>query len=60
MLVVAGFLAVGASRDAGPRTPDERLEAILPIVAKYGAAVIALANDDDDVARADGGRVFAA
>ena len=26
---------------------DERLEAILPIVAKYGAAVIALANDDE-------------
>ncbi len=25
---------------------DARLEAILPIVAKYGAAVIALANDD--------------
>ncbi len=26
---------------------DERLELILPIVAKYGAAVIALANDDE-------------
>src|SRR3954449_1156026 len=26
---------------------DERLEAILPIVAKYGAAVIGLANDDE-------------
>ena len=26
---------------------DERLEAILPIVAKHGAAVIGLANDDD-------------
>jgi 5-methyltetrahydrofolate--homocysteine methyltransferase len=26
---------------------DERLEAILPIVAKHGAAVIALANDDE-------------
>src|SRR6185503_9103319 len=26
---------------------DERLERILPIVAKHGAAVIALANDDE-------------
>jgi 5-methyltetrahydrofolate--homocysteine methyltransferase len=26
---------------------DERLEAILPLVAKYGAAVIGLANDDE-------------
>jgi 5-methyltetrahydrofolate--homocysteine methyltransferase len=26
---------------------DERLEAILPIVAKYGAAVVALVNDDE-------------
>ena len=26
---------------------DERMELILPIVAKYGAAVIALANDDE-------------
>ncbi len=26
---------------------DERLEAILPIVARYGAAVIGLANDDE-------------
>ena len=26
---------------------DERLEAILPIVAKHGAAVIGLANDDE-------------
>ena len=26
---------------------DERLDAILPIVAKYGAAVIGLANDDE-------------
>src|SRR3954447_7375440 len=26
---------------------DERLEAILPIVARHGAAVIALANDDE-------------
>lgn len=28
VLVVVGFLAAGASRDAGPRTPEERLEAI--------------------------------
>ena len=26
---------------------DERLEAILPLVAKHGAAVIGLANDED-------------
>ena len=26
---------------------DERLEAILPIVAQHGAAVIGLANDDE-------------
>src|SRR5437762_11095527 len=26
---------------------DERLEAILPLVAKHGAAVIGLANDDE-------------
>jgi cytochrome c-type biogenesis protein CcmH len=28
VLVLAGFLAVGASRNAGPRTPNERLEDI--------------------------------
>jgi 5-methyltetrahydrofolate--homocysteine methyltransferase len=28
---------------------DERLEAILPIVKKYGAAVIALPNDEEDI-----------
>lgn len=28
VLVVVGFLAAGAGRDSGPRTPDERLEAI--------------------------------
>ena len=33
---------------------DERLEAILPIVARHGAAVIGLANDDDDPDRAGG------
>src|SRR4029078_9316482 len=37
---------------------DERLELILPIVAKHGAAVIALANDDeipmDPVRRVEG------
>jgi cytochrome c-type biogenesis protein CcmH len=26
--VVVGFLAVGATRDSGPRTPDERIESI--------------------------------
>jgi 5-methyltetrahydrofolate--homocysteine methyltransferase len=28
---------------------DERLEAILPLVAKYGAAVIALPNDEEEI-----------
>ena len=28
---------------------DERLEAILPLVARYGAAVIALPNDEDEI-----------
>ena len=26
--VLVGFLAIGATRDSGPRTPDERIEAI--------------------------------
>ncbi|MFZ8997520.1 MAG: cytochrome c-type biogenesis protein [Ilumatobacteraceae bacterium] len=33
LFVVVGFLAVGASRDGGPRTPDERVEAISKRVA---------------------------
>lgn len=33
MFVVVGFLAVGATRDSGPRTPDERVEAISKRVA---------------------------
>ncbi len=28
LFVVVGFLAVGATRDSGPRTPDERIESI--------------------------------
>ncbi|MDJ0771149.1 MAG: cytochrome c-type biogenesis protein CcmH [Ilumatobacter sp.] len=28
VFVVVGFLAVGATRDSGPRTPDERIESI--------------------------------
>ncbi len=32
-LVVAGFLAVGATRDGGPRTPDDRVEAISKRIA---------------------------
>lgn len=31
--VLVGFLAVGATRDTGPRTPDERVEAISKRVA---------------------------
>jgi cytochrome c-type biogenesis protein CcmH len=31
--VVVGFLAVGATRDSGPRTPDERVESISKRVA---------------------------
>ena len=31
--VVAGFLAVGATRDTGPRTPDDRVEAISKRIA---------------------------
>jgi cytochrome c-type biogenesis protein CcmH len=33
LFVVVGFLAVGANRDSGPRTPDERIEAISKRVA---------------------------
>ena len=33
LFVVVGFLAVGATRDSGPRTPDERVEAIAKRVA---------------------------
>ena len=33
LFVVVGFLAVGATRDSGPRTPDERVEAISKRVA---------------------------
>lgn len=31
--VIVGFLAVGATRDGGPRTPDERVEAISKRIA---------------------------
>lgn len=33
LFVVVGFLAVGATRDTGPRTPDERIEAISKRIA---------------------------
>jgi cytochrome c-type biogenesis protein CcmH len=33
LFVVVGFVAVGATRDSGPRTPDERIEAISKRVA---------------------------
>jgi cytochrome c-type biogenesis protein CcmH len=33
VFVIVGFLAVGATRDSGPRTPDERVEAISKRVA---------------------------
>lgn len=33
LFVIVGFLAVGATRDSGPRTPDERVEAISKRVA---------------------------
>lgn len=33
LFVVVGLLAVGAARDSGPRTPDERVEAIAKRVA---------------------------
>lgn len=33
LFVVVGFVAVGATRDSGPRTPDERVEAISKRVA---------------------------
>ncbi|MEY2959908.1 MAG: cytochrome c biosis protein CcmH [Actinomycetota bacterium] len=33
LFVVVGFLAVGATREGGPRTPDERVEAISKRVA---------------------------
>ena len=42
-------LARTRARRSSTRSPgeDERLEAILPIVARHGAAVIGLANDDE-------------
>ncbi len=33
LFVVVGLLAVGATRDSGPRTPDERVEAISKRIA---------------------------
>ena len=33
VFVLVGFLAVGSTRDTGPRTPDERIEAISKRVA---------------------------
>lgn len=33
LFVVVGFLAVGSTRDSGPRTPDERIETISKRVA---------------------------
>lgn len=33
LFVVVGFLAVGATRDSGPRTPDERVAAIAKRIA---------------------------
>lgn len=33
VFVVAGFLAVGTTRDHGPRTPDERVQAITQRIA---------------------------
>ncbi len=33
LLVVAGFLAVGSTRDSGPRAPEERIEAISKRIA---------------------------
>lgn len=33
LFVVVGFLAVGATRESGPRTPDERVDAISKRVA---------------------------
>jgi 5-methyltetrahydrofolate--homocysteine methyltransferase len=44
----AGLAAYGGKALVNSVTgEDERLEAILPLVAKYGAAVIGLANDDE-------------
>lgn len=33
LFVIVGFLAVGATRDSGPRSPDERIEAISKRIA---------------------------
>lgn len=33
LFVVVGFLAVGVTRDSGPRTPDERIESIAKRIA---------------------------
>ncbi|MEO6158044.1 MAG: cytochrome c-type biogenesis protein CcmH [Ilumatobacteraceae bacterium] len=56
VLVVVGFLAVGSSRSAGPRTPDERLEDIssrlaCPICA--GESVFESRNVDSDNIRTE-------
>ena len=56
VLVVAGFLAVGATRDSGPRTPDERLEDIssrlaCPICA--GESVFESRNSDSEAIRTE-------
>ena len=39
---------------------DERLEAVLPVVAKYGAAVVAICHDDDGISNDPDVRIAAA
>jgi cytochrome c-type biogenesis protein CcmH len=56
VLVVVGFLAVGSTRDAGPRTPDERLEDISSRLACPicdGESVFESRNSDSEAIRTE-------
>jgi len=39
---------------------DERLEAVLPVVARYGAAVVAICHDESGISNEPGARIKAA
>ena len=56
MFVVAGFLAVGTTRDSGPRTPEQRVESItrrLACPVCDGESVYESANDASAAIRSE-------
>ena len=56
MFVVAGFLAIGTTRDSGPRTPEQRVESItrrLACPVCDGESVYESANDASAAIRSE-------